>query len=358
MGLTYRSRLALLLLFPELLASCGGGGSDGDDEASQPTELAVGPEGGELAVKPSDPAYGFKVVIPPGSLAERRTITLDGYRTAFAPTRPNKGFIARERGVAGLRTRGATPYGLPMTVYAPLGAMTAAAGEIVGLFGYDSSAAQWHLMAPDAVSRDTAGAGMLSVRTTWHDFFAWGKVVMTDLPVDYLRQVVDARYGTGTSAVAAAELARITALAEFRQLHPNRASLVAFRNGFLEVFKQGQKAWLLDAEKKLGGCGLCEVLSDRFLDDAMTYAGNLIRIKWWSFFVDPFDLGSDPGELFVNVMLWVHLINLYAENEHFACNYKCVTETCGGTFWQVFTGYWLAVICQELIDTAVANNWV
>ncbi len=356
MGLTYRSRLALLLLFPELL-SCGGGGGGGDDEASQPTEAAVGPEGGELAVKPSDPAYGFRVVIPAGALAERRTITLDGYRTAYAPTRPNKGFIACEGGVAGLRTRGATPYGVPMTVHAPLGAMTAAAGEIVGLFGYASAADEWHLMAPDAVSRDTAGAAVLSVRTTWHDFFAWGKVVMTEIPTDYLRQVVDARYGTGTSAAAAAELARITALAEFRQLHPHRDSLLALRNGFLEVFKQGQAAWLRDAEKKLGGCGLCEVLSDRFLDDAMTYAGNLIRIKWWSFFVGP-DLGDNVGELLVNVMLWVHLINLYAENERFACNYKCVTDTCGGTFWQVFTGYWFAVICQELIDTAIANNWV
>lgn len=355
MGLTYRSRLALLLLFPELL-SCGGGGGS-DDEAGQPTDVVVGPEGGELAVRASDPAYGFKVVIPAGALTERRTITLDGYRTAYAPTRPNKGFIAREGSVAGLRTRGATPYGVPMTVHAPLGAMTAAAGEIVGLFGYDSSADQWHLMAPDAVSRDTVGAAMLSVRTTWHDFFAWGKVVMTEIPVDYLRQVVDARYGTGTSAAAAAELARITALAEFRQLHPNRASLLAFRNGFLELFKQGQAAWLRDAEKKLGPCGTCKVLSDRFLDDAMTYAGNLIKIKWWSLFVGP-DLGDNLGELFVNMLLWINLINLYAENESFPCNYKCVTDTCGGTFWQVYTGYWLAVLLQEVIDTAIANNWV
>lgn len=357
MGLTYRSRLALLVLFPELL-SCGGGGG-GDEEVSGPTEAALGPEGGELAVGRSDPAYGFKVVIPAGALTERRTITLDGYRTAYAPTRPNKGFIAREGGVAGLRTRGATPYGVPMTVHAPLGAMTAAAGEIVCLFGYDSSADQWHLMAPDAVSRDTAGAAMLSVRTTWHDFFAWGKVVMTEIPTDYLRQVVDARFGGGVSAAATAELARITAQREFQQLHPNRESLLAFRNGFLEVLKQGQRNYLLAQQARLGNCGAanCDVLSDRFLDDAMSYAGNLIKIKWWTFFL--FEAGPDgKGADLVNLLLLWKVVSLYVANESFPCNYKCVTETCGAEFWVGYTGYWFAVIGQELIDTAIANNWV
>lgn len=357
MGLTYRSRLALLLLFPELI-SCGGGGGD-DGDASPSTEAVIGPEGGELAVPSSDPAHGFKVVIPPGALAERRTITLDGYRTAYAPTRPSPGFIGREGGVAGLRTRGVTPYGLPMTVHAPLGSMATAAGELACLFGYQAAADQWHLMSPDAVARDAFGAGTLTLQTTYHDYFAWGKVVLTDIGETYLRQVVDARFGGGTSAAAAAELARITARAEFSQLSPNRASLLRLRNGFLEVLKVAQRAYLLDAQARLAACGgaNCDVLSDRFLDDAMTYAGNLIKIKWWSMFVGP-DLGGNVGELLVNVLLWVKLINLYAENESFPCNYQCVTETCGGEFWVVYTGYWFAVICQELIDTAIANGWV
>lgn len=354
MGVTYRSRLALLLLFPQLW-SCGGGGGD----SKAPAEASIGPEGGELSVNPGDPAYGFKFVIPAGALTERRTFALDGYQTAYAPTLPKPGFHRRDGSVVGLRTRGSTPYGLPMTVHAPLAGTTLAAGELACLFGYAAAADAWHMMAPDAVARDAGSPAAIAVTTTYHDFFAWGKAVMTELPEAYLRQVVDAKFGGGTSAAAAAALAAIAARSEFSQLSPNRTSLLRLRNGFLEVFKQGQRAYLLDAQARLAACGgaQCDVLSDRFLDDAMTYAGNLIRIKWWSLFVGP-DLGGNLGELLVNVLLWVNLINLYAENESFPCNYKCVTDTCGGTFWQVYAGYWFAVIGQELIDTAIANGWV
>lgn len=353
MGLTYRSRLALLLLFPQLW-SCGGGG----DGASPPAETSIGPEGGELAANPGDPAYGFKLAIPAGALTERRTFALDGYLAAYPPTLPRPGFYGNAGGVVGLRTRGATPYGLPVSVQAPLGATTAGAGELACLFGYKASADEWHLMAPDAVTRDSTGAATMAVTTTYHDYFAWGKVVMTEVPEAYLRQVVDAKFGGGISAAAAAELAAITARSEFSQVRPTRSSLLALRNGFLEVFKQGQAAWLLEAQKKLFPCGpsiftvRCNVLSERFLDNALTYAGNLIKIKWWSFFVD------GPPENVVDFLLWIKLINLYAENENFPCDFKCVTETCGPNFWQVYAGYWFAVMCQELIDTAIANGWV
>lgn len=346
MGLTYRSRLALLLLFPQLL-SCGGG-----DDDSSPPDPSVGPEGGELAAHPSDPAHGFKLVVPAGALTEGQSITLAGFQTAYPPTLPNPGFQRCDGGVVGLRTSGSTPYGLAITVYAPLGAMTIAAGELACLFGYDASADAWHLMAPDLVSRVDGGAATMMVTTTYHDYFAWGKVVMIEVPQVYLRQVVDAKFGGGISAAAAAELASIAARSEFSQVSPNRASLLAFRNGFLELFKQGQAAWLLDAQTKLGACGSqCDVLSDKFLDDAMSYAGNLIKIKWWTFFVGDI-------ETIVDVLMWINLINLYAANERFPCNYKCVTETCGPSFWQVYAGYWFAVVCQELIDTAIANGWV
>ncbi|MBI5717031.1 MAG: hypothetical protein HZC37_05005 [Burkholderiales bacterium] len=345
MGLTYRSRLALLVLFPQLW-SCGGGGD------SSPPDSSVGPEGGELAVNPSDPAYGFKIVIPAGALSERRTIVIDGFLAAYPPTLPGPGLHRYAAGAVGLRTHGDKPYGLAMTVHAPLGTMAMAAGEIACLFGYDASTDTWHLMVPDAVARDAAGSARISVTTTYHDYFAWGKVVLSEIPEVYLRQVVDARFGGGISAAAAAELARIAQRSEFAQVSPNRASLLAFRNGFLELFKQGQATYLLAEQAKLGACGTaCDVLSDRFLDDAMSYAGNLIRIKWWSFFVGDISTIAD-------VLMWIHLINLYAANERFPCNYKCVTETCGGTFWQVYAGYWFAVICQELIDTAIANGWV
>ncbi|MBL8348280.1 MAG: hypothetical protein JNN03_22825 [Rubrivivax sp.] len=345
MGLTYRSRLALLLLFPQLW-SCGGGGD------SSPPDSSVGPEGGELAVDPNDPAYGFKVVIPAGALTERRSIVIDGFQTAYSPTLPSTGFHRYAGGVVGLRTGGPTPYDLAMTVHAPLGSMAIAAGELACLFGYVAAADKWQLLAPDLFTRDAAGSARMSVATTYHDYFAWGKIVMSEVPEVYLRQVVDAKFGAGISAAATAELARIAARSEFGQLSPNRTSLLAFRNGFLELFKRGQAAYLLDAQTKLGACGTqCDVLSDQFLNDAMTYAGNLIRIKWWTFFVGDI-------ESIVDVLMWIHLINLYAANERFPCNYKCVTETCGATFWQVYSGYWFAVICQELIDTAIANGWV
>lgn len=353
MGLTYRSRPALLLLFP-LLWSCGGGG-----DSSPSAEASVGPEGGELAANPGDPAYGFKVVIPAGALAERRTFALDGFNTAYPPTLPNPGFQRSAGGVVGLRTKGSTPYGLRVTVHAPLGALALAAGELACLFGYDAAADAWHLMAPDTVTRDAAGAATaIAVTTTWHDYFAWGKVVMTEVAEVYLRQVVDAKFGGGTSADAAAELAAITARAEFSQVRPSKNSLLAFRNGFLETFKQGQAAWLLSQQPKLYACGLtlwgtrCNVLSERFLDNAMTYAGNLLKIKWWSFFVD------GPPDDIVGVLMWIKLINLYAENENLPCDYKCVTDQCGPNFWQVFAGYWFAVMAQELIDTAIADGWV
>ncbi len=354
MGLTYRSRLALLLLFPALW-SCGGGG----DSSGPPPETSIGPEGGDLAANLGDPAYGFKLSIPAGALAERRTFMLDGFQNAYPPTLPKPGFYRRAGGVVGVRTRGSTPYGLPVTVRAPLGTTALAAGELACLFGYNASADAWHLMAPDAVTRDANGAATIAVTTTYHDFFAWGKVVMTEVSEVYLRQVVDAKFGGGISAAAAAELAAIAARSEFSQLSPNRASLLRFRNGFLEAFKLGQRAYLLDEQARLAACGgaACDVLSDRFLDDAMTYAGNLLRIKWWTFLVD-FPDPRDPGEFFVNYMMLIHLINLYAENENFPCNFKCVTETCGPNFWQVYAGYWFAVICQELIDTAIANGWV
>lgn len=173
----------------------------------------------------------------------------------------------------------------------------------------------------------------------------------------------------GSAPTAAAELKRLTAQPEFSQVSPDRASLLAFRNGFLELFKEGQRDWLLQAQQQLKPCGWnaifgfrgkCDVLSDRFLDDAMTYAGNLIKIKWWSFFVaGPSEFGGSEGEsLIVDILVWIKLINLYAANESFPCDYKCVTDTCGPVFWQVYAGYWFAVMCQELIDTAIANGWV
>jgi hypothetical protein len=340
--------LALSILVA-LLFSCG------DDDGKnvydpEDEDYIYGPKGGEVTVADSTSfVYGTKVVILPGELDHLRSFWIeDAYGTAPAP--PN-GFIPwpGQRSVFQLNTGGDKPYDLTMNFYFPVKGMAVDSGEVACAFAYNRELAKWTLVLPDSTK-----GGVLAARTTYREFWMWGKIVVDRVAKEYLIQVVDQRFGQGTWSAMETRIAEIYTKPDVQALQATCPSLIHFRDGFLEVSKQDYRNQLLTYQTLIAGCGTCDVLSDQFLTDAITYMENKIKIQWYSLLTDSYGTGGDIVSL---IMLW-KMIDLCEEIDALPCDYKCVTETCGGAFWADFAGFYLTWLCQDLITIGLKHGWI
>jgi len=339
----------ILILAAAFLLSCK------DDSSKKEYDLEdedyiYGPKGGEITAGDSTRTYyGTRIVIQPGALDNLRSFWIeDAYGlTPYTPA----GFIQWQdrRTVLSLNTGYDPPYNLLMNFYFPVAGMKVEAGEIACIFAYDKEPDKWTLVLPDSMNK-----GVLAATATYHRYWMYGKIVLDQVEKQYLIAAVNQQYGSGTWEAMSARIAEIYNKPEVRSLKANCRSLISFRDGFLNAMTQTYQTRLAGFQVQFSACGSCDLLSDQFFDEAMTYFKNRLQFEWYKLLANSYGKGGDVVEL---IMLW-KMIDLCEENRALACDYRCVTEKGGLAFWTDFTGYHMTGLLQRLITLSLAQGWI
>jgi hypothetical protein len=323
-----------------------------------------GPEGGELKVTdPGSDVYGVRIVIPPGALDSVRSLTIEE-AYGVGPSLP-PGFIAYPdlRAIFQLATGGDKPYDLGLEFYLPVQGMTIGPGQIACAFAYDERVGKWGIVLPDTIDGST-----MTFKTTYRERWMWGKIVVDAVAVEYLVPVVEEKYGVETWRAIVERVNEFYNQPEVQNLQPNCASLITLRDNFLESMKQGFRQRLETFQTQFGDCvtykssgvsGTCDVLSEEFFSEALTYLKDKLEIEFIEILMGggPIDaLLSGPG--FMDCLLLLRMIKLYEEINSLGCAYECVTAKGGLDFWIDFAAYYASKLSQAMITMAINEEWV
>jgi hypothetical protein len=290
------------------------------------------------------PDYGQPPSLPPGFIA---------YPNQFNPC----GFV--------LETGGNRPYNVGLYFYFPVQGMTIGPGEIACAFTHDGRTGKWGIVLPDAID-----GGTMTFKTTYREIWKWGKIVIDQVPKEYLVQVIEEKFGADTWRAIVERINQFYNEPEVQQLQPNCTSLKAFRDGYLESmsqeFRQRLETWQGQFGVDCGicissnECGKCTVLSEEFLSEVFTYLRakieyefiELLRGSYHILFLSP--LQNDVVDY---TLLW-RMKSLLAEMNMLGCAYECVTDKGGLVFWMDFAAYYVSKMGQVMITMAIDEGWV
>lgn len=316
-----------------------------------------GPAGGELSItNPGSCANGLRIVIPPGALDvagdERRSFTIvDDPDYGLAPSLP-PGFIAHPNyfnpcGFT-LDTGGDFPYDVELHFYLPIQGLTVESGEKAFAFAYDERLGKWSLVFPESL-----GGSTMTVKANYRRVWKWGKIVLDQVPKGYLTEVIDKLYGVGMWNEVLTRLDEFYNSLSGQQVERTCASLIDIRDGFLELWKQSFRPTLLEYQARFGPCGTCDVLSEQFSEDIVTYVSDRMEIEMWKI-LEAWADGKPLAELyclFKQLQAWDEILRL-------GCSPRCVNEIGGMPFWVEYASYYLGVFGQQLINLAIEQGWV
>ena len=316
-----------------------------------------GPVGGELSIAtPGSCASGVRIAIPPGALDvvgdERRSFSIvNDPDYGLAPSLP-PGFITYPNqfnpcGFA-LDTGGDLPYNVELYYHFPIQGLVVESGEKAFAFAYDERLGKWSLMLPESIDGST-----MTFKANYRRVWKWGKVVLNQAPEEYLIKVIEEMYGTDTWNAILARVDEFYNSLGDQQVERTCASALKLRDGFFGTWKQAFRPGLLEYQAQFGECGTCDVLSEQFSKDIVTYLSNRIEIEMWEL------LEAVAGEkplaqlycLFKQLQAWDEIGRL-------GCSPWCVNNVGGMPFWIEYASYYLGVFGQQVINLAIAQGWI
>jgi hypothetical protein len=176
---------------------------------------------------------------------------------------------------------------------------------------------------------------------------------LNQAPEEYLIKVIEEMYGTDTWNAILARVDEFYNSLGDQQVERTCASALKLRDGFLGTWKQAFRPGLLEYQAQFGECGTCDVLSEQFSKDIVTYLSNRIEIEMWEL------LEAVAGEkplaqlycLFKQLQAWDEIGRL-------GCSPWCVNNGGGMPFWIEYASYCLGVFGQQVINLAIAQGWI
>ena len=250
-----------IILVVFFLSACGeDSGLPGPPLFECEREDLYGPQGGEIEITDvSSFIYGLRIVIPAGALDECRSLWVE---EGYAPVLPIGCGSYRSRGYRaefGLETGGDEPYDLELEFYFPVTGMVIGSGESPCAFGYDQRAGKWNVIMPDGFDGTT-----MMVKTTYHDYWKWGKMNLDVVSAENLIGAMKEKYGEETWNSAISGIAEAIDVLETLYVDRTCQTWTRMRDVDLPDLIQTQENILLSYQSQIGQCGTCDLFSEEF----------------------------------------------------------------------------------------------
>ena len=344
------------ILFLALFFSCGGGGGGGDgDSDGQDLELCdrdymVGPAGAVLTLDdPNSDCYGVTVEVAPGELNQCRTFYLadDNLNVTVTPYLPS-GFLSGPRqweGVFEIKTSGDPPYDAEITMTLPLSDtdLNVGPGEVLCAFYFDKAANAWRFVMPQSIDETNK---TMTVVTPYREVWNWGRVDVQKMDRATLEAALKDRMGQSALTEIIADIEKTANdIANTPASVTNCTSLRSLQSGLLESLKNSAATRLTAAKPSIDPlCGSCDPLSSQFAQELNEFIENKMEIWMMGLLADNVD------SILVELALRLDVLICDFEIRSLACNYRCVHDELGVSFWLDFGEYQLARELQYMID--------
>lgn len=352
-----KASLVLVLL---LLSACSGddnspgtpGGGGADDCVGV---NLFGPEGGTIEI--SDPASfleGLSIVVPAGALDHCRSLYVDQGYAAWPPL----GCIGytRQDDQFKLGTGGEKPYGLELVFHFPVTGMVVEEGETPCAFGYDNRTEEWNVILPDTFDGIT-----MTVTTTYHDTWMWGKIDLSDVSTESLTGAMEEQYGDvmWNSVIGGV----IEAIDVMETLYVDRScdTWIRVRDVDLPPLIGTQRDLLVSYQSMIDTCGICNLFSLDFGLDLSAYLLARVAIlssDLWDAFLGEY-AGYMPFLSDVDFYMAMQRFVAVSFIENQECDYPCVLNEAGLAVYSTYALYLVYLVTHTIVDLAIDNDfWV
>lgn len=355
-----------IILVVLLLSACGGdnsspGPSVGDNNSPGASvieckgENLYGPEGGMIEITDlSSEFYGLSIVVPAGALDECRSLYVDEGFVSDLPI----GCIAYPHWSTQIRlgTGGEKPYDLELEFYFPVTGMVIESGESPCAFGYDRRTEKWNVILPDSFDSTT-----MMVKTTYHDYWTWGKINLDVVSSENLIVAMKEKLGEETWDSVISGI--IEAIDVLETLYVDRTcpTWTRMRDVDLPDLIQTQKNILLSYQSQIDTCGTCNLFSLDFGLDLSQYvlAKTVILTSdlWDLFFGDwagfmPF---LDKVDFFIGMERFIAISFIESQK----CDFSCVAKELGLSVYSTYALHHVYLVSQYMVSLAIDGDfWV
>jgi hypothetical protein len=350
------SKLFSILFVLFLAGSCNDSGPSGDSsDITCEGENVYGPEGGTIEITDATSAFnGLRIVIPPGALDECRSLYVDEGYVSGLP----KGCTAYPNYNAqfDLSTGGDKPYDLVLEFYFPVKGMAIGSGELPCAFGYDQRTGKWNVIMSDSYDGAT-----MTVKTTYHDMWMWGKMNLDVVSTENLIGAVKEQYGDAAWSSAINGISQAINLLETLHVDKTCQTWTRVRDVDLPSLIQTQKNILLSYQPQIASCGTCDLFSQQFGIELSKYIlakTTILTADLWKLFTGGW-AGYMPFlsdiDMFMNMERFIAVSFIEAQ----ACNYSCISKKTGLGIYTAYSIQYVYMVTQLMVAVAIDNGfWV
>jgi hypothetical protein len=344
------------ILLVLLLTACNqNSGSPGPNVNECEGEDIYGPEGGMIEITDTTSAfYGLRIVIPAGAIDGCRSFYVDEGFVSDLPNgcTPYPNYKAQ----FDLSTGGDKPYDMELEFYFPVKGMAIGSEELPSAFGYDERDGKWNIIMPDNIDSTT-----MTVRTTYHDKWMWGKIDLDVISTENMIGAVKERYGEAAWNSAISGIAEAINVLETLYVDRTCQTWTRMRDVDLPNLIQTQKNILLSYQSQLDPCGTCDLFSEQFgleLSKYIMAKTTILTSDLWNLFT-----GSWAGylpflsdiDLFMNMERFIAVSFIESQ----VCNYSCVSKELGLGVYETYAVHYVYLVTQLMVVLAIDGDfWV
>ena len=345
--------IILVVLF--LLAYGGDGCPPGPPVIECDGEHQYGPAGGTIEITdPSSQLYGLRVVIPAGALDQCRTFNVTDWYVAWFPT--GCIFYPRYDTQFTLGTAGEKPFGLELEFYFPMTGVVIESGESPCAFGYDIRTEKWNVIMPDSYDGTT-----MMVRTTYHEYWGWGKIDLDAVSSENLIGAMKETYGEEAWNSAIGGIIEAVDVLYTLYVDKTCQTWTRMRDVDLPNLIQTQRNILSSYQSQIGQCGACDLFSEEFgLDLSKYILANIVILATdlWDLFTGDM-VGCLPFLSDVDFLMSVERFIAISFIESLECDYPCVTEKLGLGVYTTYALHYVYMITHYIVTLAIGGDfWV
>lgn len=340
-----------------ILSACGGGDLTPPEEDCMGEGL-FGPEGGTIEVTdPTQLFYGLRIVIPKGALDDCRAMSVD---EGFIKDLPN-GCRVYPHWSTHLRLAaggGEQPYNAELEFYIPVSGIPLEEGESLCAFGYDKRTGEWIIILPDHIDGNT-----MMVKTTYLDYFAWGKIDLDAVSSGNLIDAVINKYGDQTWDSVLSGIAEAINILETLYVDRTCATWTRVRDVDLPPLIEARRGLLTSYQSEIGQCGTCDLFSLDFgldLSKFLIAKTAILAADLWDLFFGQW-AGFMPflSNVEFGIQVQKFIAISFIEQQAKICDYPCVTENLGLSVYSTYAVYHVHLVTHYIISLAIENDyWV
>jgi hypothetical protein len=231
-------------------------------------------------------------------------------------------------------------------------------GESPCAFGYDRRTERWHLILPDSVV-----GGTMVARTTYHDYWTWGKINLDNVSSENLIGAMKTKLGEHTWDSVIGGITEAIEVLETLYVDRTCPTWSRVRDEDLPPLIQAKKDLLVSYQSRIGQCGTCDLFSLDFGLDLSQYVLAKIVIltsDLWDLFTG--DMAGflpflDKVDFGIAVERYIAIS--FIEHQAKYCDYTCATNELGLSVYSTYALHHVYMVTHYMVSLAIDGDfWV